>query len=225
MTETRIMGRRLALSILIAAVGVCFLGGRGAYAATQQKSAPPPRAAVRPAPPPKAAAKPGAAAGKTQGKAGAAGGPGAKGTAAADPRSQLMEMLHPGGGNTGAAKSAPNVHHASAHPPTARTAFARPAHIPHNPAHHVGRIGDLHHHAPFKFARDHHRFYRRYYLHDGHWFFYDEPAAADAAIDDGSDLPVCDADADNCQGDIVPLADNPGDAGAAADDTGTAPPQ
>jgi hypothetical protein len=216
------MSRRLVLLLSIAAIGACFMDAGVVHATTQQKSASPP---PRPAPPPKPAAKPGASAGKTtQGKAGTAGGSGAKGAAAADPRSQLMEMLHPGG-NAGGAKLAPNAHQASVHPPVARTAFARPAHIPHNPAHHVGRIGDLHHHAPFEFARDHHRFHRRYYLQDGHWFFYDEPAAGDAAIDDGSALPVCDLNADDCQGDIVPLADNPGDAGAAAGDTGTVPPQ
>jgi len=219
------MSGRLALLMLIANVGICLMDAGFVHATTQQKSAPPaPRPAVKPVAPPKAAAKPGAPAGKTQGAAGAAGGAGAKGAAAADPRSQLMEMLHPGGGDAGAAKLAPNAHQASVHPPAARTAFARPAHIPHNPAHHVGRIGDMHHHAPFRFARDHHRFYRRYYLQDGHWFFYDEPAAGAAAIDDGSALPVCNADADDCQGDIVPLADNPGDAGAAAGDTGVVPP-
>jgi hypothetical protein len=163
---------------------------------------------------------PGGAAGAGNGAAARAGG------AAADPRSQLMEMVHPG---AAAAKPLPNMHgpEASAHGPSVhgpeatlhgpaanihaaptRAAFTRPQNIRHNPEHRVGAVGGLHKHAPFMHARDGHRFYRRYYLEGGVWFWYDEPAPDDPALADG-DLPTCDPNADECQGDVVPLAGPP----------------
>jgi hypothetical protein len=175
------------------------------------------------------------AAGAANGAAGRAAGP------AADPRSQLMEMVHPAGmPSTVAAKPLPNMHGpdanlhgpmanghgpeatlhgpeptphgpaANMHAPPARVAFARPPNIRHNPEHRLGAVGGLHKHAPFMFAREGHRFYRRYYIEGGAWYWYDEPAADDdPAVADG--LPTCDPNADECQGDVVPLAGPPPD--------------
>ena len=114
---------------------------------------------------------------------------------------------------------------ANVHPGPAR-AFTRPEHIRHNPEHHLGRIGDRHHHAPFMFARGGHRFYRRYYYQDGAWFWYDEPAVVvvgQPGYDTGA-LPTCDANADECQGDVVPLAGPPGDPSAPPGAPGDPPP-
>jgi hypothetical protein len=198
-----------------------------AHAASQTKAAPPP-----PRPAPRVAApmvrKPGAPGGnnnqanKRTGTTGtSAAGGAAKGAAAeANPRGQLLEMLHPGGGAP-APKLHAGVHPADVHEARDRAAFAKPAHIPHNPNHHVGRIGDRFHHAPFMFARDGHRFYRRYYFYEGRWFWYDEAAAAAAeqSAEDARALPVCEAEADECQGDVVPLPAAP-DPNATAGDPG-----
>ena len=138
-----------------------------------------------------------------------------------------MEMLHPGGGMPAAKPTSPaaNERAANLHPVPVRATFIRPDHIPHNPEHHVGRIGDRYHHAPFMFARDGHRFYRRYYLQDGHWFWYDEPALVVQRGDDTQALPTCDANSDECQGDIAPLAEPPPDSGAASGGAVAAPGQ
>lgn len=93
-----------------------------------------------------------------------------------------------------------------------RVSFAKPPSVIHNPTHRVGRIGAAHAHRPFIFARGGHPFYRRYYLLHGVWYWYDDqvpdgdPAFAEEAL---AGLPVCDENADDCQGDIVPLADEP----------------
>jgi hypothetical protein len=230
----KIVRNNLSLLMFVVLLGGSTWFASLVQAAQQTKPAPPPpRPAPRVAAP--VAAKPGAPGGNKQGNnnkgtgtnagGGAASGTAAKGSAAADPRSQLMDMLHPGG-RAPAAKPLADVHRADVHPANVhavpdRAAFARPAHIPHNPEHRVGRIGDRFHHAPFMFARGGHRFYRRYYLQDGHWFWYDEPAVVDHPTEDVSALPVCEANADDCQGNIVPLAASP-DSGAATVDSGPA---
>jgi hypothetical protein len=230
---SKIVRNNLSLLMFVALLGGSTWFASLVQAAQQTKPAPPPpRPAPRVAAP--VVAKPGAPGGNKQGNnkgtgtnagGGAASGTAAKGSAAADPRSQLMDMLHPGGGAP-AAKPLGDVHRADVHPANVhavrdRAAFARPAHIPHNPEHRVGRIGDRFHHAPFMFARGGHRFYRRYYLQDGHWFWYDEAAVVDHPTEDVSALPVCEANADDCQGNIVPLAASP-DSGAATVDSGPA---
>jgi hypothetical protein len=179
------------------------------HAAVQQSKAPA-RPVVRAAPlvRPGMPAKPGVA-----GKPGAPGTPGATGAhvqgaagAGADPRSQLMEMVKPGV-STSAVHSKQAVLPASANATLARTSFAKPANVPHDPNHHVGSVGNLHRHAAFMFGREGHRFYRRYYKRDGAWFWYDEEAPADDPdVANVSDLPSCDAGADECQGNVVPIA-------------------
>lgn len=93
-----------------------------------------------------------------------------------------------------------------------RISSAKPPNVIHNPEHRVGRIGAAHAHRAFIFARDGHPVYRRYYLLHGEWYWYDDPVPdGDPAFVEGSlpMLPVCDKNADSCEGAIVPLADEP----------------
>jgi hypothetical protein len=116
-------------------------------------------------------------------------------------REQLMQSVRPAFSN---ASLHQNLHAVS------RSAFEKPANIRHDPLHRLGHFGEAHRHSPFVFARRGHRFYRRYYILDGYWFWYDEPVASDdpAADADLSALPTCDPNADECQGD-VPIAGVP----------------
>jgi len=97
------------------------------------------------------------------------------------------------------------------HMAPSKAAFQKPDNIRHNPQHRVGHFGALHRHAPLMFARGGHPFYRRYYIRDGVWFWYDEPVLeSDSAYPSAvADLPMCDLNADECQGDIAgsPLDD------------------
>jgi hypothetical protein len=222
MTKSRLAAHATAFVAII-------LCSHQLHAAVQQSKAPA-RPVVRAAPVMRAAplvrpgvpAKPGVA-----GKPGAPGTPGATGArvqgatagGGADPRSQLMEMVKPGI-STSAVHSKQAVLPASANAPLTRTSFAKPANVPHDPNHHVGSVGNLHRHAAFMFGREGHRFYRRYYKRDGAWFWYDEEAPADPAGEDVSALPSCEAGADECQGNVVPLANAQPDAAFAPTDPG-----
>jgi hypothetical protein len=223
------MASKFSLVYVMAfAASVTILGATQAATVVQTR-APPPRVVRAPVARPMMAhpgvpAKPGApgtASAKAQGGPGGAAGATAHATGAApDPRAQLMEMVHPG--MPSAAVKPVSAMHAepNMHGPTARTAFTRPSNIRHNPEHHVGHVGDAHRHAAFMFARGDHHFYRRYYVQDGAWYWYDEPAAVDdPAFATAQDLPTCDPNADECQGDVVPLAGPPPNAAYAPTDS------
>lgn len=129
----------------------------------------------------------------------------ANGAVGGSPRDQLMQSVRPA---FPTAVVKPNLHTGPS-----RTAFEKPDNIRHNPEHRVGHFGQMHRHAPFMFARGGHPFYRRYYIRDGVWFWYDAPVlAGDPDYPVGVEgLPICDLNADECQGDIQPVAASPPD--------------
>lgn len=219
------MSNRASLSIVTAlAASAALFGNAHAATVVQTHAAPPPRAVIvrppvvrptvmaHPAMPGKPGA-PGAVGARTGAPGGVGGAAANAGGAAANPRAQLMEMVHPAGVkpvptalHADPAMHGPTMHDPAMHGPV-HAAFTRPANIRHNPEHHIGHVGDAHHHAPFMYARGGHHFYRRYYIEGGVWFWYDEPAADDDPdVAAAADLPTCDENADECKGTVVPLA-------------------
>jgi len=201
----------IALALLAAAVVLLPLPVPAAN--TNSNKPPPPKAA----PPPSPGLKQGQTkttnknTKQTSGKGGASstsGGSKAGGSTEATSRAQLIEMLKPG-----STKGAHDKSLAAVHPGSPRASFAKPAHIVHNPAHKVGHVGAAHRHAAFMFRHGEHRYYRRYYRHEGAWFWYDEPVPVDdPAYDQSVDgLPMCESEADECSGEVQPLPETAGE--------------
>ena len=201
----------IALALLAAAVVLLPLPLPAA--SSNSNKPPPPKAAPAVRPVQNQGSKQGQAKTnkQTSGKSGASGtsaGSKTGGSTEATSRAQLIEMLKPG-----STKGAHDKSLAAVHPGSSRASFAKPAHIVHNPAHKVGHIGAAHRHAAFMFRHGQHAFYRRYYRHEGAWFWYDEPVPVDdPAYAQGVDgLPMCESDADECSGEIQPLPEAGGE--------------
>jgi hypothetical protein len=209
------MRRIVSFMIAVLVLGGSVVFSAGLQAETQQqKQAPAQRPVVarpqivRPTnAPANTAVRPGVVA---KGQAGPnVNGATAHGAATVDPRAQLMDMVRPAFPNPAASPTAtvPRPTATAMHTPLARDSFVRPANVPHNPAHRLGSVGSSHGHAAFMFARGGHRFYRRYYVLHGIWYWYDDTIpVGDPGYADVGGLPNCDLNADECQGEVVPLA-------------------
>jgi len=82
---------------------------------------------------------------------------------------------------------------------------AKPTNVAFNPRHKVGSAGKRYDKQAFAFRRGGHFYRRHYYIGpDGGVYFYDESMSPDdpmlAAPDALAGMPVCPADADDCQG-------------------------
>jgi hypothetical protein len=204
--------RRLGFIVCLLALSDCTTS---AFAATNNKPQPAPRAAPRQMVRPPTMQQPRAGipgqrpmqggVGQRQMQGGM---PGAGRTSAgsagvgpaASPRSQLYDMVRPA---PMMARPAPGAAPRMAGMPASGPvrAIPKPANVNHIPGHVLGNAGSQHNHSAFVFRRGDRAFHRRYYAVGGAWYWYDDPVAetdpAFAAAQDPN-VQVCEEQADEC---------------------------
>jgi BA14K-like protein len=130
--------------------------------------------------------------------------PGRPATLSATPKTTVKGLKGPPGFKLQATRKAPGSPALLNRGWSANPGWRKPPGIAHNPGFKAGKSGWMHHHRPFYFKHNGHRWHRRYYTYLAgglwYWYWYDVIADTDpaAVVYPDATLPACDPDGDEC---------------------------